>query len=65
MTFRQVADRYLAAHEAAWRNALHKLQWRRTLDLACASIGTKRVAAIDTGDVMGVLEAIWGEKTEA
>lgn len=28
MTFRAVADRYIAAHEATWRNDKHKYQWR-------------------------------------
>jgi integrase len=64
MTFRQVADRYLAAHEAAWRSPKHKWQWRQTLDLACVSIGSKRVAAITTDDVMLVLEPMWMQRTE-
>ena len=64
MTFRQVADRYLAAHEAAWRSEKHRYQWRQTLDLACEQIGQASVAAIGTGDVMRVLEPIWHSKTE-
>ena len=54
MAFRQVADRYLAAHEAAWRNEKHRYQWRATLDLACEQIGRLPVASIATGDVMRV-----------
>ncbi len=64
MTFRQVADRYIAAHEAGWRNEKHRYQWRQTLDLACEQIGRTSVAAIGTGDVMRVLEPIWPTKTE-
>jgi integrase len=64
VTFRQVADRYLAAHEAAWRNEKHRYQWRATLDLACEQIGRMPVTAIATGDVMRVLEPIWQEKPE-
>jgi integrase len=64
MTFRQVADRYIAAHEAGWRNEKHRYQWRQTLGLACEQIGQTSVAAIDTGDVMRVLEAIWLTRTE-
>ena len=64
MTFKQVADKYLAAHEAAWRNAKHRWQWGQTLDLACAQIGRMPIDAITTGDVMRVLEPIWRMKTE-
>ncbi len=64
MTFRQVADRYLAAHEAAWRNEKHRYQWRATLDLACEQMGRTTVAAVATGDVMRVLDPIWREKPE-
>src|SRR5918993_2320263 len=31
-TFRAVAERYVARHEAGWRNAKHRGQWRRTLE---------------------------------
>lgn len=64
LTFRQVADKYLAAHEAAWRNEKHKYQWRQTLDFACGHIGALPVTAIAVGDVMRVLEPIWRTKTE-
>ena len=64
MTFRQVADRYIAAHEAAWRNEKHRYQWRATLDLACNQIGRIPIGAVATCDVMRVLEPIWRTKTE-
>src|SRR5215469_11861745 len=32
MTFVECADAYIAAHEAGWRNAKHKYQWRQTID---------------------------------
>jgi hypothetical protein len=31
MTFGTVADMYLAAHEASWRNSLQRQQWRSSL----------------------------------
>lgn len=31
-TFSEVADAYIAAHEASWRKAKHRQQWRNTLD---------------------------------
>lgn len=64
ITFRGVADRYIAAHEATWRNEKHKYQWRATLNVACKEIGDMPVASIATGDVMRVLDPIWREKTE-
>jgi integrase len=64
VTFREVCDRYLAAHQAAWRNEKHKWQWRQTLDLACQRIGARSVRDVDTGDVMSVLEPLWRERTE-
>lgn len=64
MTFRQVVDRYLTAHEAGWRNAKHRYQWRATLDLACKQIGGASVSGIATGDVMRVLDPIWRDKPE-
>jgi hypothetical protein len=64
LTLRQVADKYIAAHEAAWRNEKHRWQWGQTLDLACKTIGQVPVGSIATGDVMCVLEPIWRSKPE-
>ena len=35
LTFAQVADAYIAAHEPSWRNAKHRQQWRNTLRHLC------------------------------
>jgi integrase len=60
VTFRAVTDLYLAAHEGSWRNAKHRAQWRATLDVhAIPAFGDKPVAAINTDDVLRVLEPIW------
>jgi integrase len=65
MTFRQVADRYIAAHEAGWRNARHRQQWRNTLDAyVLPAIGDLPVGAVDTGAVVKILEPLWRDKTE-
>jgi integrase len=64
MTFKQVADRYIAAHEAAWRNEKHRYQWRQTLKIACEHIGKVPVPAVATGDILRVLEPLWRTKTE-
>lgn len=63
-TFRDVAEAYMAAHEATWRNAHHRYRWRQTLELAHAVFGDQSVTAITTGDVVRVLEPIWRTKTE-
>src|SRR4051812_24105946 len=31
ITFRQCAERMIASHEAAWKNAKHRAQWKSTL----------------------------------
>ena len=65
ITFREVADRYIEAHKAGWRNAKHADQWRSTLaTYAFPVFGDTPVAAVDTGAVMRVLEPIWSKKTE-
>jgi hypothetical protein len=64
-TFRQVADLYVAAHEATWRNAKHRQQWGNTLaSYAFPHFGELPVAGVDTAHVMAVIEAIWREKPE-
>jgi integrase len=64
-TFRGVADLYIAAHESAWRNPVHKAQWRSTLDAyAHPVIGDMAVSAISTDDVLRILTPIWAEKPE-
>jgi integrase len=64
-TFRDVAELYLAAHEAGWRNAKHRQQWENTLrDYAHPHLGDLRVAEADTAHVMAALEPIWRTKSE-
>lgn len=65
MTFEQCAEKYIATHEAAWRNEKHRAQWRNTLKrYANPKIGGLPVSAIDTALVLKVLEPIWGKKPE-
>ncbi len=64
-TFRQAADRYIASHEAGWRNAKHAQQWRASLaNYAHPGIGDQRVSTIDTAAILRVLEPIWRTKPE-
>lgn len=64
-TFRQVAERYVAAHEAGWKNEVHRQQWRSTLKNYCyPALGNLPITAIDTDLVLKVLEPIWRTKPE-
>jgi integrase len=65
LSFRQVAELYIAAHEASWRNPKHRAQWPATLETyAYPVLGDVAVKAVDTGGVMRVLEPIWHTKPE-
>jgi integrase len=64
-TLRQVADAYLTANEARWRNPKHRQQWRNTLDAYVLPVcGDLAVEDLATEDVTSVLEPIWNGKPE-
>ena len=48
ITFGDVADNYIAAHEPSWRNAKHRQQWQNTLDAYAFPHG--RLACCQRGD---------------
>jgi hypothetical protein len=48
VTFQQACERYIGAHEAEWKNAKHRDQWRATLASTFPKIGKLPVASIDT-----------------
>ena len=65
LTFKACAEQYVAAHEAAWRNAKHRAQWSSTLAAyAYPVIGELAVPSIDTALVLKCLEPIWKKKPE-
>jgi integrase len=65
MTFKECGTAYVTAHEAGWRNAKHRQQWRNTLDTYVdPMVGKLPVQAIDTALVMKILEPIWTAKPE-
>jgi integrase len=65
ITFKQCAEKYIAAQAAGWRNGKHAMQWTATLaTYAYPIIGDLPVAAIDTGLVLKVIEPIWNTKSE-
>jgi integrase len=65
VTFAEAAKRYIAAHEASWRNEKHRYQWTQTLtNYAGPVIGALDVAKIETNHILQVLEPIWIEKAD-
>jgi integrase len=65
ITFRDCAERYIAVHEAGWRNGKHRQQWGSTLaTYAYPELGSLPVSAIDTALVVRVLQPIWTTKPE-
>jgi len=65
ITFKDVAEAYIAANEASWRNDKHRQQWRSTLaTYVYPVIGDLPVADIDTAHVLKIVEPIWKSKAE-
>jgi integrase len=65
ITFAECATAYIAAHEAGWKNAKHRYQWRQTIDSYInPTIGKLPVSAVDTGLVLKLLQKIWLTKPE-
>ncbi|WP_320109531.1 tyrosine-type recombinase/integrase [Bosea sp. NBC_00550] len=65
VTFREAANRYIATHKAAWRNAKHAAQWTSTIETyACPIFGSIPVGGIETSHVLAALEPIWHVKPE-
>ena len=56
-TFEQMAERFITAHEAGWRNPKHRQQWRNTLKTyVYPHIGELPMQEIDTALSMRVLQ---------
>ena len=65
MTFKVVAEAYVCANEASWRNDKHRQQWRNTLaSYVYPVMGELPVADIGTAHVLKILEPIWQDKPE-
>ena len=57
ITSKECAEKYMATHKVAWRNAKHAAQWESTLaTYANPIIGKLPVQDVDTGLVLTVLE---------
>lgn len=64
-TFRMVANAYIAAQEAGWRNLKHRQQWENTLKTyAFPLIGDLPVRDIGVQHILDILQPIWSTKPE-
>ncbi|MFL9827178.1 tyrosine-type recombinase/integrase [Rhodoplanes sp. SY1] len=63
-TFGAFALTLLDTIEAGFRNEKHRAQWRATLTTYAAPIWSKRLADIDTDEVLACLKPIWQTKPE-
>ncbi|HEY3912475.1 MAG TPA: integrase arm-type DNA-binding domain-containing protein [Stellaceae bacterium] len=65
VTFAVAAKQYIAGHEKAWKSADHARQWRNSLDrYVLPALGERPIGAVDTHDVLSIVEPLWQDKTE-
>lgn len=65
VTFEKAAARYITAHEAGWKNRVHREQWRSSLKAyAYPLLGSLDVRHVTTDHVLRVIEPIWSNKSE-
>lgn len=65
VTFRSVAEAFLAGKEGSWRNSKHRQQWHNTLaTYVYPVLGDMVVGDVKTPDVLSVVEPIWSDKPE-
>jgi integrase len=65
ITFKESAEKLIAAQQAGWRNPAHRAQWKSTLAAyAFPVLGDVPASVIDVAMVMKVLEPIWAAKPE-
>ena len=64
-TFQKAAEAVHGSHSGSWKNIKHRDQWINTLrDYAFPLIGSLRVDAVKSGDIMRTLGPIWISKPE-
>jgi integrase len=64
ITFASCAAAYIEAHEASWRSAKNRVQFRTGLEKHAAAIAAMAVKDIDTPDILAVIEPLWSTKTK-
>jgi len=63
-TFGEWAELWIAANESAWRNEVHRRQWRETFKTHAASLKTLKFEEVDVDAVLKVLRPIWSSHNE-
>jgi integrase len=57
VTFEEMSERFIAAHEPGWRNAKHRRDWRNSLkSYVYPHIGALPLPAVDTASAMRVFQ---------
>ena len=65
LTFKECAEKYIAAHRAGWKSAKHAQQWGNTLEQhAYPVLGAVLVRDVKLPQVLAVLEPIWTTTNE-
>lgn len=65
ITFQDVANDYIEAHRAGWKNVKHAQQWTNTLaTYAAPVIGDLATNQIATEHILEILKPIWASKAE-
>ncbi|MGK7870982.1 tyrosine-type recombinase/integrase [Falsiroseomonas sp. E2-1-a20] len=63
-TFKEVAERFHAAHQAAWRSEKHRVQWVTQMEAYVYPVfGDVAVDRVGTAEVLKALEPVWHEKS--
>src|SRR3546814_4207295 len=65
VTFKTVAETYIATNEGSWRNDKHRKEWKNTLaTYVHLVIGELSVEEVRTAHGLKILEPIWKVKAE-
>jgi integrase len=65
VSFKEAADRYIAAHKAGWRSVKSQAAWEGTIAAYVDPVfGPLPVQAVDVGLVLQAIEPIWSTKSE-
>lgn len=64
LTFQQAVNKFLEVHEAGWRNAKQRAQWRSTIETYLKGLLDRPVSELDTATINETLAPIWTSKSE-
>ena len=65
LTFKEIAEAFIASKSHEWKNAKHAQQWKNTItNYAFPVLGNLQISQITTDLILKVLEPIWVSKAE-